>query len=323
MNFRRYCNILISSSFIVLFSQSYGFSGSCSVNDYSWMNKHKEAKDKLLQTVDSAGQNIIRQNTLNTQAILSALKVHAKQNELDGQRRSTMTRDAQQGEASVYTEQTKNEAILKAQEQFSKRGLSVDPCGSANLISKALSQILPDNNTSIIALTDVAAGKATPIEEVLKNRIQNTNENNLKIETFLKGGDKDAAMFLSNASGLPLPKNIKTDTPLQNKLNFIQARRAEALRSAALTSMEAVRNAYKPDGAIAGYDTLINQYGGGEGYDKWQKELATKNERGLQQEFAKLRAISMRLEQASLQSESRTAVIMGVLLAGETGAGEQ
>ncbi|MCV9909569.1 hypothetical protein OIV19_18370 [Brucella sp. HL-2] len=266
-----------------------------------------------------AGRNITAQDTQNTEAILSALKVITQQTEVDGQRQATMTQKSQEAETSVYVEQNKNEAILAVQERFSKRGLSVDPCGSAAMISTALGKIEADGDTSVASSTDVAPGNADDINAVFKKRVQNTNPNNLLIQTFLTGSDADAAIFLSNAAGLPLPKQIKTSNKVDNELNFIKSRRAEALRSAALTSMEEVRNAYKEGGAIEGYDSFINQYGGGSGYDAWQKELATKNERGLMQEYAKLRAISLRLEQASTKGEARIAAVLGVLLAGETG----
>lgn len=292
---------------------------SCWVNDASWVAGHENARSKMKDAIDTAGRNITAQDTRNTEAILSALKVITQQTEIDGQRQTTMTKGAQQAETSVYVEQNKNEAILAAQERFSKRGLSVDACGSADMISGAFEKIEGDGADSIVGKTDVGPGGAQDIQQTIRQRVQNTTPERLQINTFLTGSDDDAAVYLSNAAGMPLPKKIDTSNNVSNQLNFIKARRAEALRSAALTSMNAVRNAYKSGGSIEGYDTFINQYGGGDGYDAWQKELATKNERGLMQEFAKLRAISLRLEQESTKGEARVAAVMGVLLAGETG----
>lgn len=311
--------VITSIALILTGVSSQSFARSCWVNDAAWIRGHENARTKLKERVDQAGRSITEQSTKNTEAIMSALKVVTQQKEVDGQRQATMTQKAQEAETSVYVEQNKNEAILDAQERFSKRGLSVDPCGSAAMISTALGKIEAEGDASVVSSTDVAPGNASDISEVIKKRIQGTNANNLKVQTFLTGSDADAAMFLSNAAGMPLPKRIKTSSKVDNEFNFIKARRAEALRSAALTSMEEVRNAYKAGGAIEGYDQFINQYGGGSGYDAWQKELATKNERGLMQEYAKLRSISLRLKQASTKGEARIAAVLGVLLAGETG----
>lgn len=295
------------------------FAATCWVSDTPWINNHEIARNQLKQQVDASGRNVTQQYTINNEAYLSAIKVIARQFEVDGQRQVAMSRDAQQGEASVYIEQNKNEAILAATERFSKRGLSVDPCGSADALALAFQKIENDSVQSVVSMSDHNPGSAAPIEEVLKRRMAETKPKHLNVATFLTGTDDEARIWLNNAAGFPLHTSISGADEVSNDITFIRARRAQALRSAAIVSLEKMRNAYKKGGAVEGLDQLVDLYGGGTGYDAWQRELATKNERGLMQEFAKLRAVNMRLEQYASQSASRIATVNGVLLAGEVG----
>ncbi|MBZ6078931.1 hypothetical protein [Microvirga puerhi] len=299
------------------------------VDDNLWLTRFDQANQLLNQRVDQAGYVITEQNRLNIEKIISAVKVLTKNGDVNSERQVTVTRKAQEASASVYVEQNQREAILTAQERFGPRGQSVDPCGSADLIGASLDSIenISKGAADLLKLdsVDVGPGKAQDVDQVIKARISSYSPAQVDVESLLSGSDEDAGRFLSHAAGLPLRKSLATDRPLEARLRLLEARRAEALRSPALMSLAAVRAAYhgashggSAGSAVEAIDKLLEVYGGGPKFEAWQKELATKHERGLLQEFTKLRALSLRLQRIDTEIDDRVSAVMAVLLAGET-----
>jgi len=299
------------------------------VDDPLWLGRHDQANVTLNTRIDKAGANITDQSRRNTEAILSAIRVLVKQEQVDGERQATVARKSQEASASVYVEQNKREAILAAQERFGPRGQSVDPCGSAQMLGTSLDAIenIGKGAAELMKSSslDAAPGRAQDVDTVIKARITSYSPTHVNVESLLSGGEEEAGRFLSHAAGLPLRKTVKTDTAIEARLRLIAARRAEALRSPALMSLAAVRAANQGHGhagdggsAMEALNGLIDLYGGGQKHESWQKELATKHERGLLQEFTKLRAVALRLQKVNSDIDSRIASVMAVLLAGET-----
>lgn len=314
----------------------------CAVVDGVWKAGHRSAESGLIGTVNAMQAAIAAQNAINLQLMMSTLGVMTKQISVDGGRESTAVRQTAEAMGGVFAEQAKREAIVKAEEDFGPLGQAVDSCRTVDQMRRVNGAFMDyrkhGGELARSADLDVRPSAATPIPEVVAARVKGYTPAAVNVTTLFDptAEEKTKDLFIANLVGLPLPKPGRNTPAIEAEATMLTARKAEAWRSAPIASVAAVRAMYEEDGHVAlsgegdqamstmeALDWLVGRYGGGNEFERWSAEVATKSERGLLQEYTRLRAVSLKLQQMRSESASRTSTVLGVLLAAEVSAQQQ
>lgn len=303
----------------------------CGVNDAIWRAGHQEAENALEARVTLMGTDLSAQRAITLEMLLSAAKVNTAQGATNGGREATMVKSSQEALASTVSEQTRRDAIVEAQEQYSfESGQGVNTCDAINLaatVTQTLSNV-GETGRKLYTDVDVSPGKATTVTSATATRLASTALTNAEVMFDLNAADDARKGLIQHLAGLPLPLPDASMPQATADLVLMRARRVEALRSPALVSLNAVRAMSSTEAhetgtsdvsPFAALDQLIAQYGGGDGFETWSAGLAAQSEHGLLIELARLRALSLTLRQTQTEQQARLAAVFATMLAAQAG----
>lgn len=303
----------------------------CGVNDAIWRAGHQAAETALEARVTLMGTDLSAQRAITLEMLLSAAKVNTAQGATNGGREATMVKSSQEALATTLGEQTRREAIVDAQEQYSfETGQGVNTCSAVNLtatVTQSLSTI-GETGRKLYTDVDVSPGKATSVASATATRLATTSLTDAEPLFDPSASDDARKAVIQHLAGLPLPLPDASMPQASADLMLMRARRVEALRSPALVSLDAVRamsssSAHETGttdvGAFVALDQLIAQYGGGDGFEAWSAGLAGQSEHGLLVELARLRSISLTLRQTQTEQQARLAALFATMVAVQAG----
>jgi len=330
--FRSSLMIILGLSVVPGLSHAGG-STVCLVADPVWMAGHTATEEALDAGVDAMATTVGQQATLTTENILSAVKVLTSQRSSNGERESLTEKQVTEALASTYVSLSASEQLLAAYDSYGPQGQAVGSCETVTQIKRVQDSF--DDFTSraseIIMNGDIDArpGGVVSVEDALSRRAAIDDPRASSVLALFDDSASPAVVdaFMNNVIGLPVRKESVADAPVASALQLLEARESEALRSPAMASLAAVR-AMREDhghfGAGAGalsvdesLSWLIARYGGGDGHAEWSAALVTKSEAGLVKEIARLRSISLTLQQQRTRADERMQAIMATELAVE------
>jgi hypothetical protein len=303
---------------------------TCFVADPVWQAGHSQAASALSARVTLLGTNLTRERSITLEMLLGAMKVYTKQVSVGGDRVQTAARSSQQAHASAVTEQDRRDAIVRAKEDYSyETGQGVNACQTVQTMSstvESLGSTSQTAKTSFRAL-DIAPGKATPIADAVKTRLDNAKKTDAAILLDTSASDEDKRVVIQHLAGLPMPVSTPAMSGAEKDVAMLRARRVEALRSPALASLTAdaamsSKTGHFPDDGqapVQWLDALIDQYGGGSKHEAWSNALAGQSERGLMMELSRLRAISLRVRQLKAEQSARLTALFATMVGLEAG----
>ncbi|KPN62926.1 hypothetical protein AKJ29_01920 [Aliiroseovarius crassostreae] len=280
-------------------------------------------------------------STLTTQQIVSAIKVLAQQTSAGANTEAVGSQQAMKAAAETYVEQRTAEELLEAHNTYGPPGQAVGSCDfvrDIEVMNTALDAV--EERASEIVMSgglDTRPGSTIDLDTALSRRsyVASTDfDNVVSAVAFVDPGTSAAVKdtFMNNVIGMPVEKPTDLDG-VEDSIQFMRARQAEALRSPAIASLASVRAYYEAPGHFGGggvsgavnrsldetIDWLVDRYGGGDEYEQWMAELVTKSETGLLKELARLRAINLALTTERNQSSDRQQAVLATLLATEVG----
>lgn len=310
------------------------------VNDTIWRAQHTTTQAGLIGLVQGLETAVAQALSMSNELLVSATKVFATQVNTDGQRWQVSKVGANEALAGTLMQQDRNYRIAKIQDDFSSQtGQGVNACGTIQLMQGVASAFedLPAGATELASL-DVDPGSAVAPSEAVRSRLDAVGKVNASVLFEAGSSNADRAAVIQHMAGLPLPKHSPTAGGAENDLMMIRALRVEGLRSPALASLKAVAAFTAPNSHGGGswptningetgagtspmeaLDALIDQYGGGSGYEQWSAGLTDQSTRGLMIELTRLRAMSMKLRQEDTTQRGRLTALNAALLALETG----
>lgn len=303
----------------------------CVVADPIWRAGHTTAQTTLRGAVETMATSVATQSSITIEQVISAIKVATRQRSLNGAREAEFQAATAEAIAQTYAQQRTAEQIRKAHATYGPQGQAVGGCeeiARLQQVDAALSSV-PEGASEILGSGVIDAGPGsgvTPAEAIQKRLATDTPEAASAI-AFLDHdtSEEDRNAFMNNVVGLPLPTPDDLEQ-LGNRVEVIQARRAEALRSPAIVSLAAVRAAvegasHSEDGdemsSFESLDYLIGRYGGGPDYEQWSAALVTKSEAGLHKEIARLRALNLMLQNRRQSISDRRQVVIAAMLAAD------
>lgn len=303
----------------------------CAVNDGIWMAGHARAEAGLIGSVDAMAAAVAAQSELTAEQLISAIKVATRQRSASSGRESAYGKSTAQGVAQVYAAQKAAERIREAHETYGPQGQAVGSCDVIEKLQAADVALtgIPDKAGEFASDGAIYSKPGSTVKpgEAVAAALRFDVPEAVSAEAFTS---KDTAeplktAFMNNVIGLPPTKpsgmNMATD-----RLTMMEARRAEAVRSPAIVSLAAIRAAQSGGGHFGSggdmgadeyLDWLVSRYGGGSEYEEWSAALVTKSEVGLLKEQARLRAISLMLENVSSSSDDRRQAMIAAMLAAE------
>lgn len=304
---------------------------TCFVADPVWQAGHAQATGTLSAQVTLLGTNLTRERSLTLEMLLGAMKVYTKQVSVSGDRVQTTARSSQQAHASAVTEQDRRDSIVKAKEDYSyETGQGVNACQTISTMSGAVESLGSTTQTAKAQFRalDVAPGKATPIAEAVKARLDHSKKTDAAVLLDPSASDDDKKIVIQHLAGLPMPVASPSMSGAEKDVAMLRARRVEALRSPALASLTAVAAMTSKTGHLADddaqapvqwLDSLVDQYGGGSKHQAWSNALAGQSERGLMMELSRLRAMSLRVRQLKAEQSARITALFATMVGLEAG----
>jgi hypothetical protein len=310
---------------------------ACFVSDPAWMSGHQSVEAALVARVGLMTANVTRERAITNALLVSAIRVHTRQQSMNAEREVTMEKSSQEALATTVTQQAMREKIVTAKEQYSyETGQGVSACDSVALFNDTTEAFknAEDKARNDIKNTDNAPGKATSSGTAMKNRLKNKNVYDASV--LFEGGDESKQnAVIEHLAGIPLDYPDQTVPGVDADMMIMRARRVEALRSVALSSLSFVKamsqssghgdisteGAQNNSGSNKSYnevlDEILDKYAGGEKYQDWSVKLVGQSERGLLLELARIRSISLQLRQQQLEQQKRLSVIISTMLAVE------
>jgi hypothetical protein len=304
---------------------------TCFVADPIWIAGHNSATATLTTRVATMGTNIATQRSLTLELLLSAMKVQTAQTSTNGEREVNLASNTQQAVASTLSQVSQRRALVDAREQYGiDTGQGVNACGSIDLMnstSRSMGNVAKSGRETYRSL-DVVPGKNTPVQDAVRNRLQDPAKADSAVLFDPAASDDDRKAVIEAMAGLPMPKPTAAMPGAEADVMMLRARRVEALRSPALVSLSAVRAMSSTDdhqtGTTAGsplaqLDALIGQYGGGPQFEAWSAGLAGQSEHGLLIELTRMRSMSLSLRQQLIEQQARTSAVFSTILATQAG----
>lgn len=313
----------------------------CLVADPIWRAGHTSAQTTLNTGVNTMVSTFATNSTLTTQQIVSAIRVLAQQTSSGANTEAVGTQQALKAAAETYVETRTAEELREAHNTYGPPGQAVGSCDfvrEMEVMNTALDSI--EERASVIVNAgglDTRPGSTVSVDDALSRRsavaaadFGSVVSAVVFLDPSTPSGVKDA--FMNNVIGIPLEKPTDLDG-VEDSIQFMRARQAEALQSPAIVSLASVRAAHEATGHFGGGTIsgsvnrsmdetviwLLDRYGGGDEYEEWSAELVTKSEVGLMKEIARLRAISLALTIERNQSADRQQAVIATLLATEIG----
>lgn len=311
------------------------------VADWLWQSQHASTTMGLMGLVQGLQAAVAGSLTMSNEMLVSAVKVNTEQVNADGQRLQQMKIQSNQALASSMIEQERAERIARIKEDYSiDTGQGVQACRTVKLFNGVNSALeaKPETAMEAVAALDVAPGSAKPLADAVQLRLQNLDKTDgaMLFDTSVSSDNK--AIVIAQMAGLPPPKPGANVSGAAAEVMMQHARRVEALRSPALASLASVaafnsrdshggvqwpvglQGAYGGDASPSeALDALMDQYGGGSGYESWSAGLAGQSDRGLMIELTRLRAMSVKLRQADTEQRARLTALYATYLALEAG----
>lgn len=313
----------------------------CLVADPIWRAGHTSSQTTITTGIDAMVATFAANSTLTTQQIVSAIKVLAQQTSAGANTEAVGSQQAMKAAAETYVEQRTAEELLAAHNTYGPPGQAVGSCDfvrDIEVMNTALDAV--EERASEIVMSgglDTRPGSTIDLDTALSRRsyVASTDfDNVVSAVAFVDPGTSAAVKdtFMNNVIGMPVEKPTDLDG-VEDSIQFMRARQAEALRSPAIASLASVRAYYEAPGHFGGggvsgavnrsldetIDWLVDRYGGGDEYEQWMAELVTKSETGLLKELARLRAINLALTTERNQSSDRQQAVLATLLATEVG----
>lgn len=313
----------------------------CLVADPIWRAGHTSSQTTITTGIDAMVATFAANSTLTTQQIVSAIKVLAQQTSAGANTEAVGSQQAMKAAAETYVEQRMAEELLEAHNTYGPPGQAVGSCDfvrDIEVMNTALDAV--EERASEIVMSgglDTRPGSTIDLDTALSRRsyVASTDfDNVVSAVAFVDPGTSAAVKdtFMNNVIGMPVEKPTDLDG-VEDSIQFMRARQAEALRSPAIASLASVRAYYEAPGHFGGgglsgavnrsldetVDWLVDRYGGGDEYEQWMAELVTKSETGLLKELARLRAINLALTTERNQSSDRQQAVLATLLATEVG----
>lgn len=305
----------------------------CLVADPIWQGGHATAQAALTTAVDTMGATFAQQSALTNQALMTAMRVTTRQRSLSGEREAVARTNSAQAVAAVYVEQRSAEEIRRAHETYGQQGQMVGGCAlieDLQTVDEAM-RVRMDRASVVLtsgAIDSVPGLAVAPLEAAARRLAADTPEAVSAVSFFdpaTSSAMRDA--YMNNIIGLPFLRPEGGINAVEDELLFMQSRRWEAMRSAAVVSLTAVRAASEEGGSfmttgtrsmsyLGALDWYIGQFGGGPEYEEWSAALVTKSETGLLKEIARLRAINLQLATYRQESQDRQLATVASLLAG-------
>lgn len=299
------------------------YAWKCTVNNPPWVMAH-----------DQMEASIIRVRTMSVEDAIAAIKVKVAQVSASGSQEQEMIRSAQEAQAATVTEQMRREEVVRAKEQFSyETGQGVNACAAiqqAAGITQASTNLSSTAKRTFDGL-DVKPGTTAPLEQQVQVRL---NPMSTDGGVLLRDGgstEDQRQAVIQQLAGLSLEKpDVRKAGTAAGDFELVKARRLEALRSPAMASLAAVAAMSSTSGEGFGgsnqsleaqLDRILDQYGGGPKFQEWSAQLASQSERGLITELARLRGMSLALEQVTNDQQARISAVMATLLAGTASGG--
>lgn len=313
----------------------------CLVADPIWRAGHTSAQTTLNAGVNTMVATFAANSTLTTQQIVSAIRVLTQQTSAGANTEAVGTQQALKAAAETYVEQRTAEELREAHNTYGPPGQAVGSCDfvrDIEVMNTALDSL--EERASVIVNAgglDTRPGSTVSVDDALARRSAVAAADFTSVVSAVSfldpstpSGVKDT--FMNNVIGIPLEKPTDLDG-VEDSIQFMRARQAEALRSPAIVSLASVRAAHEATGHFGGgtisgsvnrsldgtVDWLIGRYGGGDEYEEWSAALVTKSEVGIMKEIARLRAISLALTIERNQSADRQQAVIATLLATEIG----
>lgn len=327
---------------VILSSQAaWAVNPVCLVADPIWQGGHAAAQTTLTTGVDTMVATFAANSTLTTQQIVSAIRVLAQQTSAGANTEAVGSQQALKAAAETYAEVRAAEEITEAYNTYGPPGQAVGSCdfvADIEVMNAALDSVTERASEILNAGgLDARAGSTLDMDDALSRRafVASTNFDEVVSAVAFVSPSTTAAVkdtFMNNVIGLPLERPDSMDR-VEDRITFMRARQGEALRSPAMASFAAVRAYYEPSGHFGAgddpsavnrsldesIDWLADRYGGGDEYEEWMAELATKSEAGILKEIARLRAISLSLTSERNFSSDRQQAVLATLLAAGLG----
>lgn len=333
-------SVLLSLSLLACFGQPAMSGGLvCTVVDSIWRAGHSSAETTLNAEIDAMVTTFAANSTLTTNMVISAIRVLTKETSVGAEVESVGVQQSMKAASETYVEQRMAEELVEAHNTYGPPGQAVGACDVVRdlaVMNTALDSV--ESRASEIVMAggiDVRPGSTVTADEAIAKRaaVGAADFNQAVSVVAFLDPDTPAAFkdtFMNNVIGVPLDKPASLDG-VEDGIQFMRARQAEALRSPAVTSLASVRAAFEEAGhfevdTIAGgvtrslnetIDWLVDRYGGGEEYTEWSAELVTKSDVGLMKELAVLRSISLTIARERNQSADRQQAVLAALLATE------
>lgn len=322
MAMRKIFSVFIGAAALVGVSQPASAKW-CWIDNPPWMQAH-----------DRMEASIVEVRTKSVEDVIGAIKVKVKQVSASGQQEQEMIRKSQEAHAATVTEQMRRDEIVRAKEQFSyETGQGVNACAAiqqAAGITQAGTNLSSSAKRTYDGL-DIKPGSTTPLAQQVSVRLNPmSTDGGILLRNGGSSEDQRQAV-IQQMAGLSLEKpDVRQLGTVAGDFQMVKARRLEALRSPAMASLAAVAAMSSTTGEGFGggsqsleaqLDLILDQYGGGPKFQQWSAQLAAQSERGLITELARLRGMSLALEQVTNDQQARMSAVMATLLAGTASGG--
>lgn len=311
----------------------------CVVVDPIWTAGHTSAQTTLNGAVNTMVSQFAAQSTVTTNMIVSAIKVLTTQDSFEGQAESVAVNRTLQGVGDAYVEQRAAEEVIEAFNTYGPPGQAVGSCevvADIAILNSAIESV--ETRASQIVMNggiDARPGSTVTHDQALQKRsaVAAADYDLVTSSQAMFDPNTSAAIkdtYMNNLIGVPMEKPAAFVSVADN-IQFMTARRAEALRSPATVSLAAVRASSERAGHFhtagmagvqtrslqEGIDWIVDRFGGGSEYEEWAASLATKSEVGLMKEITRLYSIRLGLVNKMTQSADRRQVVLGSLIATE------
>jgi hypothetical protein len=310
----------------------------CAVVDSIWQSGHSSAESTLNAGVNTMVSTFAANSTLTTSQIVSSIRVLTKQDSTEAEQRAVGTQQAMKAASETYVEQRAAEEIRDAYNTYGPPGQAVGACDVVADVARMQSAMTSvEERASEIVMgggIDARAGSTVTVDEAIQKRTAVAAADFDAVTSAEAFFDPDTSSavkdtYMNNLIGIPLEKPDDMNS-VENGIQFMRARQAEAMRSPAIVSLAAVRAASEEAGHFdvdeshdhdgqslqQTIDWLIDRYGGGDEYQDWSAELVTKSSTGVMKELGRLYAIRLAINNELNESADRRQVVIGSLLAG-------
>ncbi|MBZ6078930.1 hypothetical protein [Microvirga puerhi] len=238
----------------------------------------------VLSKIGGVESQVVTEANLQTERLLSALKVATKQDSISGEQNATATQKGTEASASAWSSHRTNMQVLDATQRYKSVGYS-----ACTTISKAEDFASAARNAGTKAKTLASSYVARPGGGTTQDWISRADGDAQSAAVLFEGGTQ-AANYINFVIGPPRERTTSTSNTLGEQVSRLGDMREAALQSIAARTMANVASYKEVDDKLK---ELNKTWIGDDGGQRWASEMAASHERGILLDAVRIEAATI------------------------------